>query len=508
MEQQTLTEEWPRAREETAGEAHRKPRFSLLAKGMLAFGLLVAYVVGVGFLVAHERTNLMRSVQALEQIHTVEERLAKVNTAVAHAVLNLQALYYAADAAERSYQDASIAIEAVRAGLAGLVDHAPQLASRMASLERDLEALRVSSARSPLLQLRLGLHELVAQLDQFTRGIRDRKDALSQQYRRAYDAITLNAIVGGSLGVLLFGGLVMLFFSRLVWDVNKVRGRARDIVAGYRGTALDVDRKDEVGELMESVNRMQHELRQHEQRLEITRRQSFHQEKMAALGSLAAAVAHEINNPIAAISGVAETIHNVRCSPECANVSAPCHPELIFEQTRRITKITRQLSEMAAPASPEAQLIDVNAIVRNVCSFMSYDKRFRHVGLKVEADPQLPAFFGVADHITQVLMNLLINAADAMEGLDRRHEVTVATRSEGSELVLIVSDNGAGMDAATRARAFEEAFTTKPAGKGSGLGLFLCRSLIEEMGGHISLESERGVGTRVTIGLPLGASGG
>ena len=120
---------------------------------------------------------------------------------------------------EEGYQDASIAIEAVRAGLAGLVDHAPQLVSRMSSLERDLEALRVSSARSPLLQLRVGLHELVAQLDEFTRGIRDRKDALSQQYRRAYDAITLNAIVGGSLGVLLFGEaatLQRIFFVGMI----------------------------------------------------------------------------------------------------------------------------------------------------------------------------------------------------------------------------------------------------------------------------------------------------
>ena len=485
----------------------KRVRFSLRNKGIFAYVMLVTYVFAVGILVAHERSRLFESVQELEHIYALEERLAKVNTSLAHAILKLQDLYYSAADFSLSYESVALDIEAVQAGLQGLKQHDPKFQDRITALDRDLGEMRTAPARSRLLVLRLSLHDLVAELDEFTRRVRDRKDRLTEEYRLAYDAITLIALIGGLVGVVLFGGLVALFFTRLAWDIKKLEARALEVVAGYRGRPLDVVRRDEVGSLMESVNRMQLELRQHEQQLEISRRQSFHQEKMAALGSLAAAVAHEINNPIAAIAGVAEAIHEVRCTT-CPDAGATCHPELILDQTRRITKITRQLADMSAPASPEPQLLDLNAIVRNICSFIIYDQRFRNVDLTLDLDPHLPAVFGVADHVTQVLMNLLINAADAMEGVNaRKPALAVVTRAGGEKAVLAVHDNGCGMDEPTLGRAFDEAFTTKPVGKGTGLGLFMCKSLLAGMGGRIELESTPGKGTRVTVRLPLSLQG-
>lgn len=487
--------------------AANKVRLSLRSKGMLAFVVLLAYVAVVGLFAALERSKLFAAVQELERIHVIEERLARVNTAVANAVLNLQEAYYTS-VPRTEHEGVTIDVEAVQGGLEQLKQHEPKFRHRIATLARDLSSFQRLPARSALLALRIGLHDLVSELDEFTRRVRDRKDRLSNEYRVAYDAMTLITLIGGLVGAMLFGGIVTLFFSRLVWDIKKLEARALEIVAGYRGVPLEVMRRDELGSLMESVNRIQSELAHHEHQLEISRRQSFHQEKMAALGALAASVAHEINNPIAAISGVAEAIHEVRCSPACASAGVPCHPELILEQTSRITKITRQLAEMSAPMSPEMQLLDLNGLVRNVCSFVGYDKRFRNVNLTLDPDPHLPAVNGVPDHLTQVLMNLLINAADAVEGVTaRKPSIAVETRTSGDEALLSVIDSGCGMDDETRARAFDEGFTTKPAGKGSGLGLFMCKSLLADMGARIDLDSTPGSGTRVTVHMPLPQQG-
>jgi len=106
-----------------------------------------------------------------------------------------------------------------------------------------------------------------------------------------------------------------------------------------------------------------------------------------------------------------------------------------------------------------------------------------------------------------VLMNLLINAADAMDELGKRKPwVKVSTACLDGAVRLEVVDNGCGMDAGVKQRAFEAFFTTKPAGKGTGLGLPLCKSLVEGMGGRIALDSELGQGTRVQLRLPLAAS--
>jgi signal transduction histidine kinase len=198
---------------------------------------------------------------------------------------------------------------------------------------------------------------------------------------------------------------------------------------------------------------------------------------------------------------VAEAILDKRASNLCTGEG--CRPELILEQTHRISQITRQLAEMTSPYSPEPQSLDLNALLRRTCVFLRYDKRFGKLEFKLDLDPDVPSINAVADHLTQVLMNLLINAADATGAIaGRKPSIGVETRSNTREVMLVVTDNGCGMDAATMARAFEEAFTTKPPGHGSGIGLFMCRSLVEAEGGRIELDSTPDRGTRVTVFLP------
>jgi signal transduction histidine kinase len=299
----------------------------------------------------------------------------------------------------------------------------------------------------------------------------------------------------------------LTFFRRLAKDVDTVHARAIDIVRGYRGRLLEITRGDEIGALMEAVNVMQKELRERETQLELGRQQQFHKEKMAAVGNLAAAVAHEINNPLSAIVGIAECIEDQRSLRECQRNGGTCQPELILEQARRVMAITRQISEFSVPQSPEPELVDLNGLVRSTCSFVSFDRRFRSIAMEQRLDAGLPAVFAVADQLVQVLMNLLINAADAIQDAQRGDgRIDIETAAQDGEIRIVVRDNGAGIPAEIMDKIFTEHFTTKPPGRGSGLGLALCRSLIEKAGGRIVVASQLGLGTEVTVKLPVTAA--
>ncbi len=183
-----------------------------------------------------------------------------------------------------------------------------------------------------------------------------------------------------------------------------------------RGPPLANKRRDEVGGLIDAVNRMQVDLRRWEQQMEVARQQQFHHEKMAAVGSLAAAIGHEVSNPIAAIAGVTQFIIDETQPRRLAGEQGdPGFRDPDPGQTERIARIMRTMATATAPHPPDPELLDLNVLIQSTCSFISYDKRFRGIEFDFDLSRDVPAVTAVADHITQVLMNLLINAADAME---------------------------------------------------------------------------------------------
>jgi signal transduction histidine kinase len=176
-------------------------------------------------------------------------------------------------------------------------------------------------------------------------------------------------------------------------------------------------------------------------------------------------------------------------------------------QIQRLSAITREISGFAAPQPMERQLLDLNGLVRTTSGLMGYDKRMNRVSLRLDLDSQLPAIYGVADQLTQVIMNLLINAADALGSKEEgAREITLRSELSGEHVCLTVKDNGGGMDQETLNRAFEAFFTTKS--KGTGLGLSLCYSIITGHGGTIEIDSIPNQGTQVRICLPLPADDG
>jgi len=476
---------------------------SLRQKGLWTLFVMVVYCVVMTLVITMERSYLLDSVAQLESIYKQEENQIALNMSVSRAILVVNENYFSADL-DGAARVLVLELEAVLAGLTRLQPFYPLVVDDVTALQGDVSQLLAQPSRAAIAEVRANFHRLVIDLDAVTHDIGNQKQHLLENYRTSFTRLSYEWFGFGILGIAMLGGLMMGFFRRLARDIEHVRSRAGEIVDGYRGEPLEITRHDEMGALMEAVNNMQSDLRERESLLEVGRQQQFHKEKMAAVGTLAAAVAHEINNPMSAIVGVAEAMEVESQTHRCQMHNTPCQPALILEQARRVITITRQIGDFSVPQSQTPELLDLNGLLRSTCNFVTFDRRFRRVELCIELDPELPAVFGVADHLTQVAMNLLINSVDALhERHDPPPKISISSGVRGEMVVFEVADNGAGIAPELLDRVFVEYFTTKAPGKGTGLGLAVCRRLVSDGGGSISIASVLGVGTTVTVMLPL-----
>ena len=468
----------------------REVAISLRSKGLIAVCIVVGAVLLTGLYVAGERQGLVRIVQEVETNNAMQGMVGTVINRLARAILE------PTDQAPTARDpQLKLALERVRETL-------PALDQEVRDLEAMLDLPRSRLTTEMAAELRDREQQLIGKLHELLNSLQRRSGELASEYRDSQRAISLAIITTHVAAVLGSVTAVLIFFTRIARDIKALQDRAVAIVNGYSGPPLANRRGDEIGGLIDAVNLMQVDLRRHERQREVTREQMFHQEKMAAVGSIASAIGHEVSNPIAAISGVAQFMVDETAKEESEKGKA-LHgfASEIVRQSERITLILRQLGTLTSAPSPEPRLLDLNALVRTTCGFIGYDKRFRGVEFDFDLDPDLPAVTAVADHLTQVLMNLLINAADAMDNGDTRR-IVISTRRDGDFIRVDIRDNGHGMEAGVLARAFDESFTTKPPGKGRGIGLYLCKTLMEEAGGRIALESSPGVGTTATLHLP------
>ncbi|MHB9101830.1 MAG: sensor histidine kinase [Sulfuricella sp.] len=486
-----------------AGVRHMVSKVPLRIKGFLAFISVVAYAGFLSSFILYEKAHLLNEFAQLQEIYEIDGPLRQVDMAVFHTIM---AIYVNASAADRKsgLQLIQANFEALKDKNAKLTKRFPFASVSFAEAERAMARAAANPSETELAALRTELlkakNELAQQVEQFRR----KQKAMAEHFRAQSDAVTMTSLLLGLFGIVLLGAIIGLFFTRLTNDLHTLRTRALDIIKGGRGEPIPVNRNDEVGELMEAVNHMAGALEEREKELVVARQSYFHQEKMAAVGALAAGVAHEIGNPIAAMSGVVQEMIDKQNTRECRVVGRACNPGMLQAQIQRLSAITREISGFAAPQPAERQLLDLNGLVRTAAGLMSYDKRMRRVNLRLNLDSQLPAIYGVADQLTQVIMNLLINAADSLESVeDRPREITLYSEVSGGNVRLTVMDNGCGMDRNTLNRAFEAFFTTKS--KGTGLGLSLCYSIVTGHGGTIEIDSTPGMGTRVRVFLPLPA---
>jgi two-component system, NtrC family, sensor kinase len=233
------------------------------------------------------------------------------------------------------------------------------------------------------------------------------------------------------------------------------------------------------------------------QKLEESQTQLLQAEKIASLGRLSAGVAHEINNPLAGILIYAELL---RRDMDPAFKGKEFVDEII-NQTMRCQQIVNRLLEFSRQSKVQRTLLDLNTVVDRVVELILHQALFHDIKVVRNLDPELPQFMGDPGQLQQVLANLLINAADALQG---HGTITITTRPgpEKEGVILTFSDTGPGIPAYIRDKIFEPFFTTKPVGKGTGLGLSIVYSVIQRHGGTIEVDSRPGVGTTFTIRLP------
>ena len=223
--------------------------------------------------------------------------------------------------------------------------------------------------------------------------------------------------------------------------------------------------------------------------------QLIHQEKMASLGTLAAGLAHEIGNPLASMSSELELMEQ-HWEPSEARASVP----VLRDQVRRMSGLLRELIELGRAPSDTTGLVDPNEVLDGVLRLLAHDPRARGVRLERGAEWVGDGVYSNRDRVVQVLVNLGLNALDAVNGSGRVGLAAVAS-SEGG-VVFAVEDSGPGVAADIAGRVFDPFFTTKAPGRGTGLGLFVSTRIVEALGGRLRLSDTTASGARFEVILP------
>ncbi len=230
-------------------------------------------------------------------------------------------------------------------------------------------------------------------------------------------------------------------------------------------------------------------------------------EKLAALGTLAAGVMHEINNPLATIAAAAESLDMrvAEGSLSGEELVAELHGvlNLIAGEVTRCSGIVGGVLDFSRPRSARREVVAVNAVVERTLFLLKHHARFKTLRVETALAPDAPHILANDEQIIQVLMALLLNAMDAMDGRGDRGAIRVRTaRTDAGQVVVEIADDGVGIRREALPRIFEPFFTTKPVGRGTGLGLSVCYSIVADHGGRIDVSSTHGQGSVFRVFLP------
>ena len=223
-------------------------------------------------------------------------------------------------------------------------------------------------------------------------------------------------------------------------------------------------------------------------------------EKMATLGQAVSSVAHELNNPLTTILNWAE-----RLVEHPLDKSAQRGAETIFSETKRAARIVRSLLTVARKRQSTRTTIDINEVINETLQLRSYEHKRKNIVITRETANTLPPVFADANQIQQVLLNLVVNAEDAMLATSNGGSIVIKSKYdiEQKSVVIELHDDGPGIPKEVTDKIFDPFFTTKDVGKGTGLGLTVARTLIQEHGGKIHVEAHPKNGTSFFIALPV-----
>lgn len=330
---------------------------------------------------------------------------------------------------------------------------------------------------------------------------------------RALDARRFGLVVAATgvavvaIGTYLLVRLVARPIERLLRAAERLKASAPgefpplgEGSGGLSSAAVAFERvSGTLGEERARLARKVEELTEANEALARARESLLRTERLAAVGRLAAGLAHEVGNPLGAISGYAALARS-RVPPD-----AP--PELadaidrIAAAADRIDGTVRDLLDFARPSGPAPQPLDLRGVVEVSVDLARAHARIRQTGIHVDVPADLPAVLGTERQLCQVLLNLLLNAADAMDGAGT---ASIRARAEPGRVRVEVDDTGPGIPERDLRRVFDPFFTTKDIGHGTGLGLAVSHGIVSALGGEISAENlPEGGGARFTLLLPV-----
>jgi two-component system NtrC family sensor kinase len=322
---------------------------------------------------------------------------------------------------------------------------------------------------------------------------------LEQKYTDLRQRTVLFFLAITALGSLLALALAYFISSKISVSIKKLAVASEQLAHGNLDAKVELRSHDELRELADTFNFMAAALKKRDEKLrEFTTRRIMESERLAHIGQLAAGVAHEINNPLTGIV----TYSHLLLERAAAQNGTRDSLEKIVKQANRCRDIIRGLLDFSRQRKPEKRLSSLNRVLEECISLVDNQVLFHNIQIAPRLGKDLPRVFMDPSQIQQVFMNLIINAAEAMNGAGK---LTLTTRHVPAENAVEVdfADTGHGISEEDLDKLFSPFFTTKEVGHGTGLGLAISYGIIKEHKGTISVESEVGKGTMFTIHLPI-----
>jgi two-component system NtrC family sensor kinase len=339
---------------------------------------------------------------------------------------------------------------------------------------------------------------------------------LERAYTAIRDRVIISFFILATIGFIVIIATTYYEIHHITRPVGQMVAATRSIAAGRFDQEVEAGSQGEIALLAESFNTMlkslrtmkgdleewgrtlEQKVRQRTEELVAMQARVAQSERLASVGMLAAGVAHEINNPLGGILALTSlTLEDLKPDdPSRENL------EEVVHQTQRCRDIVRGLLEFSRQSRMGADLADLNKILDDSLALISRQAAFFNVVLVKEYDPQLPAVLADRSELQQVFVNILVNAAQSIDG---HGTVKIITRraDDADSVEALVSDTGRGIPPEEIGRIFDPFFSTKPSGQGTGLGLSIAYGIITSHKGTIQVASELGKGTTFTIRLPV-----
>jgi PAS domain S-box-containing protein len=226
--------------------------------------------------------------------------------------------------------------------------------------------------------------------------------------------------------------------------------------------------------------------------------QLIQSERLAAMGQMIAGVAHELNNPLTAILGVTELLRD-----QSSDENAARQLDLAHRQARRAAHIVQSLLVFSRPSTPRSTLLHLPDLLQRTLQLHEHSLRQNHIHVDLAARPDLPTVLGDSNQLTQVFLNLIVNAEQAIREVRERGTLKIRLGVVGDRVLITFQDDGVGIRRELLPRIFDPFFTTKRPGRGTGLGLSICMAIVREHNGDISAQPLPDAGSVFTVSLPV-----